>query len=106
MTLSADDTRVIGECLNADAHGPFFPDWEFSTLFGIERDACARIAAAWPDVDLADGDVQLAVNNSLVHFAGYPIDDEEQWSRYLSVSRDQIEAMFPRVRAALSAASE
>ena len=37
--LSAHDHKIIAEALSAAAEGPFFPDWEFHTLFGLEREA-------------------------------------------------------------------
>ena len=47
------DSRVIGECLRAAVNGPFFPDWEFSTLFGLTRDE-VRAVADWRE-HLAQG---------------------------------------------------
>ncbi|WP_162584044.1 hypothetical protein [Variovorax sp. PBS-H4] len=38
MTSDTDDSSIISECLWAAADGPFFPDWEFSTLFGLSRE--------------------------------------------------------------------
>ncbi len=35
--LSETDKAVIGQALRAAADGPFFPDREFHTLFGLER---------------------------------------------------------------------
>jgi hypothetical protein len=57
--------------LKAAAAGPFFPDWEFQTLFGIERQVLAEVANRWPDVDPAK-DVELAVVGSMNHLLGYP----------------------------------
>jgi alginate production protein len=36
------------ECLCAAAEGPFFPDWEFQLLFGLERARVAEIVARCP----------------------------------------------------------
>ncbi len=43
------DSEVIEQCLRAAADGPFFPDWEFTILFGFERDEVRRIAECWPN---------------------------------------------------------
>jgi hypothetical protein len=87
MTLSADDVRLIGACLHAVANGPFIPDWELSILMGMTRAECAAVAARWPEVNLQDEDVRLSVANGLNHLVGYPIDEEDQWDRYIPVAR-------------------
>jgi hypothetical protein len=101
MTLSADDIRLIGACLQAVANGPFIPDWEFSTLMGLTRGECAAFAARWPNIDLADDEVRRAVMNSVNHLTGYPIDHEDQWDHYIPASRDEISTLRDRVSAAL-----
>lgn len=91
--LSPQDAKVIGECLNATASGPFFPDWEFDTLMGVNREDFSKIAARWPDVDLLDERVRDAVSNSLLNLSGYPIDQEEDWSEYVSVPREALDGI-------------
>lgn len=51
MEDGVEDQEVILQCLLAAADGPFFPDWEFSTLFGFEREEIRRTASTWPDTD-------------------------------------------------------
>jgi hypothetical protein len=70
--LTPEDQAVIPACLHAASNGPFFPDWEFQTLFGLDRQTVADIAARWPDVDPADEEVQAAVLGVLGHLLGYP----------------------------------
>ena len=41
--LDEKERGVVRECLGATVEGPFFPDWEFQTLFGLERDEVRRI---------------------------------------------------------------
>ena len=64
--------QLIGDCLRAAADGPFFKDWEFATLFGVERAEMKRIAEEWPKVDADDAIVSDAVQNSLNNLLGYP----------------------------------
>jgi hypothetical protein len=63
--LSKRESDTIKEVLHAAADGPFFPDWEFQTIFGITRERVRRIADEWPLPNAPPGDVVLAVNNSL-----------------------------------------
>ena len=46
--LTQAESKIVGEVLRAAANGPFFPDWEFHTLFGLERDQVRQVAVAWP----------------------------------------------------------
>src|SRR5712691_11317146 len=36
--LDEKEREVVQECLRATVEGPFFPDWEFETIFGLKRD--------------------------------------------------------------------
>lgn len=93
---SEEDKAVIAEALKAAAEGPFFPDWEFSTLFGLERDEVARVARDWPVVDGSDARVDLAVNNALANLCGYPHGCEQEWGRFLSVRPERLEEVLDR----------
>jgi hypothetical protein len=70
--LDHREVQLIGNCLRAAADGPFFEDWEFATLFGLERAEVKRIAEEWPKVDADDAIVARAVQNSLNNLLGYP----------------------------------
>jgi len=96
--LADHDPQIIGECLDAAADGPFFPDWEFQTLFGLTREEVRLIAQHWPDMDWCDDNVRLAVNNSLNHLIGYPHRVGDGWSDWVSVDRDELPAVLARWR--------
>ena len=78
--LNERKKQTVFECLRAASDGPFFPDWEFHTLFGLERDQVRRIAAAVPDIDDSSEEVELAINNAMAHLTGYPHRQEAAWS--------------------------
>jgi hypothetical protein len=80
-----DDLRIIAEALNAAIHGPFFPEWEFQTLFGIGRAELTAVYEAWPEVDESQNVVDCAVRNSLSSLTGYPHGLMLDWDRFLSV---------------------
>jgi len=85
--------EVIGECLDAAATGPFFPDWEFQTLFGLDREEVRRIASDWPTVD---SDTWVAVANSLGNLLGYPHGLDGEWTEYVSVPRAEVEGILKK----------
>jgi hypothetical protein len=80
-SLSEVDKRIMGEALRAAADGPFFPDWEFHTLFGLERCVVRAIAHAWPEPPAPTEEIELAVNNTLNNLLGYPHDQDAVWSQ-------------------------
>ncbi len=46
MPLTDLDERerdVVRQCLKAAVESPFFPEWEFGTIFGLERDDVRRV---------------------------------------------------------------
>jgi hypothetical protein len=97
--LSDAETAVVGQALRASADGPFFPDWEFHTLFGLTRTEVRAVADAWPNVELQDDDVDSAVHSSLLNLWGYPHGHGEDsvWSEWISISRQQLGEVFDRL---------
>ncbi len=97
-TLSDVDKAVVGQALRAAADGPFFPDWEFQTLFGLKHSDVCAIADAWPDPTASPEVVEIAVNNSLNNLLGYPHNMDAVWSIWISIDRHHLNEMFNRLR--------
>ena len=96
--MDGKQKKIISECLAAAVSCPFFPDWEFSTLFGLERAEVARIIVTWPKSDQTKEAVDIAINNSFANLLDYPIDRPQEWPQYLSVSRAELEVIFDQWR--------
>lgn len=97
--LSDDDRDLIGRCLRAAADGPYFPDWEFPTLFGLDRDTVHGAADRWPTGDV-DAESAEAVDQSILHLWGYPHGREGQLVKQLGLDdRRELEALLDRWRA-------
>jgi hypothetical protein len=71
--LDDREREVVRECLRAAVNGPFFPDWEFETLFGLDREEVRRVLLSWPTLNEADETVVPAINNSMNNLLGYPM---------------------------------
>ena len=99
--LTPNESAIVLECVRASAVGPFFPDWEFSTLFGLERSQVGEVASAWPNVDDTDPNVEAAINGSLNNLLGYPHGCEKEWATYISATRADVERIFHKWRRAL-----
>lgn len=101
---STADTRSFKEALVAATRGPFFPEWEFQTLFGLDRSEVARIAEAFSSATPLTGRVSLAVGNAVTNLLGYPHGQEAAWLQWLSVTPSELEAAYRRWRASSSGA--
>ena len=97
--MTPDDERTIQECLRAAVEGPFFPEWEFQTLMGLERAEVAAVLAEWPGTTRSDDQV-VAVNNVLNNLLGYPHAASEQtWRSYIEASPREVADVLSRWRA-------
>jgi hypothetical protein len=97
--LETSERELVGQCLRACVAGPFFPDWEFSTIFGLEREEVRAIATAGPTT----GDralTELAINNALNYLVGYPHGCDGVWSQWISASPTTLIRLLSKVRGA------
>jgi hypothetical protein len=97
MTNSAD-FRVLKASLLAAARGPFFPDWEFDTLFGLQRAEVEAIAYGFSPSTPIAGDVALALHNTVINLLDYPHKQEAAWHQWLTVSPSELKAVYDKLR--------
>lgn len=96
--MNVTKSTVIQECLNAVVNGPFIDDVEFPIIFGLSRREVKEVLTQWPNVNMQDETVQLAINNSFNNLLGYPIDNPERWADYVSVNQEQLGKIFQEWR--------
>jgi hypothetical protein len=94
--LSERDAGIIGRALRASVDGPFFPEWEFQTLFGLSRDQVRAVADAWPRL-LPELVTETAVCNALNNLSGYPTGGAGHLSSY-GLDRDQLLVLLRRIQ--------
>jgi hypothetical protein len=95
--LDERERAVVRECLRAAVDGPFFPEWEFATIFGLGRNEVRKVLESWPQLDESDENVAIAINNTLNNFLGYPLgEDQAAWPQFISVSRAELMAIFDK----------
>ena len=82
-TLETWERELVGQCLRASVAGPFFSDWEFGTIFGLEREDVCAIAAAWPTI----GD--RATNQRVVTGSATSVDQRGRIEKRLAVVVDK-----------------
>lgn len=96
--LTPDEQQIVLDCLKASVEGPFFPKWEFSTLFGLSREEVRSVIQKWPVDDTSDEVAARAINNAMNNLLGYPHQEKEAWYQYISVSQEEVHATLEKWR--------
>jgi hypothetical protein len=90
--------KIIKECLNATLNAPFFPEWEFVTLFGFTREEVKAVLDQWPDADRTNTHIKFIINSSFNNLTGYPIANAEKWPEFISVPREKLLKIYTNWR--------
>ena len=98
--LTPDEREIVRRCLVAAAQGPYFPDWEFPIVFGVERAEVAEILRKWPYVEEENKSVDTAINNTFVNLLWYPHEMTEQLEEELGITVAMLQQVFMKWRKA------
>jgi len=68
--LSAAERAVLDACFRETTEGPYFPDWEFPTLFGVTRDKVRASRRHWAagKAERQDHVIASQVLNNLISY--------------------------------------
>ncbi|WP_053076565.1 hypothetical protein [Caenimonas sp. SL110] len=99
QTLSQADIETVKQCLQAAVDGPFFPEWEFEALFGVNRGLVRAVLNEWPAGAMSEDDVGCAVVGSLNNLLGYPHGHESELARYVAMPLDEVRGTLDRLLA-------
>src|SRR5215470_15299961 len=97
-SLSGEEREVLRRAMVAAAEGPYFPDWEFQTLFGVTRAEVSDVVRARPRLDESHDVFRQAINNALVHLIHYPHGQTVRLERELGVATARLEGIFAKWR--------
>jgi hypothetical protein len=89
--LTERDHEIIRQCLRAAADGPFFPDWDFHTLFGFDRTYFRTLAHSYAAAEDVPVHLGIAVHNSLNNLLGCPTDRPGDLPAWVNASPQEIE---------------
>jgi len=100
--LTDGEVEIARQALAATVDGPFFEDWEFSSLFGLERDEVHAVLIRWRD-ELDPPHQFLAVDAALNNLIGYPHGVQgTSCATFFSAGLNDLEALSRKInRAAL-----
>lgn len=93
--LTPHQRDIVGRCLRVAADRPdLFPEWEFSTIFGLSRPELGRIADRWPDIDETQTKISCAINNAMNNLLGYPHIWQKNWAEHLDFTPRELVETF------------
>ncbi len=96
--LTERDRDVIHSVLLATVDGPLYPDWEFPTLFGYERDTVRAVLDVWPE-GIGTDQTYHVVQAALFQLLSYPHGEWDAWSARSDASIDELKAVARRYAA-------
>ncbi|CAL75240.1 hypothetical protein BRADO1344 [Bradyrhizobium sp. ORS 278] len=97
--LSPADLQIVHRALGATVEGPFFPEREFDTLFGLHRSEVRAIYEEWPSPACRSDRLLAAMIGSLNNLLGYPHKHEDALCRYFPEGRIALSATLARLAA-------
>src|SRR3954447_18462842 len=89
-SLSPTEVETVRRALKATVEGSFFPDWEFETLIGVDRDTVRKVYQAWPRQTVDQDEFSCAVVGSLNNLIGYPHRKEGELAIYVPEGREAV----------------
>lgn len=95
--LTDKEIRNVLECLNLVLMEDFFEEWEFETLFGVERALYFKLKHSWPNVDIDDINVENMLTNAMNNSLGYPWGNEKMWKQHFSATPKEVEDTLKKI---------
>jgi hypothetical protein len=90
-SLSSTEIETVRRALKATVEGDFFPDWEFETLIGVDREVVRQVYETWPLKSVDQDEFSCAVVGSLNNLIGYPHRKDDELAIYVPEGRAAIE---------------
>ncbi len=88
--LTEQERGVVHACLRAAIEGPFFPDQEFHSRFGLDRSEVQSVVLGWPEIDDSVERIALAIINAMANLLSYPHGKPEELRHWVSASDAEI----------------
>jgi hypothetical protein len=96
--LTENEKNIVLQCLKACIGEVFFPDWEFHTLTGYEKDEVKHLIVNWPKANFEDLDTRNLVLNVLNNLLGYPHKvSNRQWETHITASPEEIDKLWGKI---------
>ena len=97
--MEQDLSKVFDQVLTATADGPFFPDWEFATLFGRTKAEYRAAVGTLRAGAALSKEQHFLLHGALNNLLGYPHNKEASWSHWLPLPPEQLNQLFVTLKA-------
>ncbi len=91
--MRRDLRNPLEQALAAAASGPFFPDWEFESLFGMSRTEVLALVGTISRAPL-NHKQRTGVGNAVNNLLGYPHGQDAQWSSWFTCTPGELELAY------------
>ena len=95
--LSKNEKEIIKGALQAACEGPFFEDWEFQTLIGVDRETVRSVLNDWPIQKVENDDFVCAINGSTVMLLMYPHGRDCELMEYIPGGIDALKKLVEKL---------
>ncbi len=96
--LNEKEREIIQKVFLASVNGPFFEDWEFSTLIGMERNQLTNLLESWPNYNDKDDDVLFnAIHNCIGNLLYYPHKKEQLFNQMVSAGEKELNNLLEKI---------
>jgi hypothetical protein len=98
MMLSVAESALLDACFRETTEGPYFPDWEFPTLFGATRDKVRASRRHWATGKM-DGQDHHVASQVLTNLISYPHGLAKQLGDTVGGSVDELSKLRDKLMA-------
>lgn len=95
--FSEDELETIKICMEASCMEMFFPEWEFHTLFGMDRVDLKEAINLFPNLDCENEVHDAAMRNSLLHLVFYPHGCDKELKNMLNKDLKEIKNVIDKI---------
>jgi len=85
IDCTKEEQEIIRKCLEAVLNGPFLPDWEFSTLMGVEREELNKVINQWDLINKENDEIKSIISNTIGILTSYPHGYENLLEKYIPI---------------------
>lgn len=95
--LLESEVNTVRCCLRAAVEGPFFPDWEFETLIGVDRQVVREVLSEWPLRTVSQDEFVCAVLGSMSNLIGYPHGMDSEFLGFVHEGRAAVKIIIEKL---------
>lgn len=96
--MTKHEKQIIYKCLIASIEGGFFPEWEFQTLIGVDKNYVLNMIKDWRNDSLNDINQVRVISSIMGNLIAYPHGKQKDIPTFVSGSIDEIINILNKLR--------